>query len=70
MKYKRNWAWECTADVIFENGSECTAYAQTDNKGRLNWICIDGKGYAVNDSNLDELGIASIHFTTPAQVVR
>ena len=20
MKYKRNWAWECTADVIFENG--------------------------------------------------
>ena len=70
MRYKRNWAWECTADVFYEDGRECVADAQTDNKGRLNYIRIDGKAYAVNESNLDDLGIASIHFATPAKVIR
>ena len=70
MKYKRNWACDCTADVIFTDGTETRVDAQTDNKGRLNWIRLDGKSYAVNDATLDELGIASIHFVTPAQVLR
>ncbi|MCG9132739.1 hypothetical protein J5I95_13760 [Candidatus Poribacteria bacterium] len=70
MKYKRNWVFECTADVYFEDGSCCVAEVQTNNKGRLNYIRIDGKAYAVNDANLDELGIASIHFQTPALVIR
>lgn len=70
MRYKRNWAWECTADVVLIDGTECTADVQTDNKGRLNYIRIDGKSYVVNDENLDELGIQSIHFTTPAKVIR
>ncbi|MCY3743625.1 MAG: hypothetical protein OXH00_21640 [Candidatus Poribacteria bacterium] len=70
MKYKRNWAWECTADVFFTDGTECRADAQTNNKGRLNWIKIDGKHHSVTESTLDALGIQSIHFTTPAQVIR
>ena len=70
MRYKRNWAWECTADVVLIDGTECPADVQTDNKGRLNYIRIDGKSYVVNDENLDALGIQSIHFTTPAKVIR
>lgn len=70
MRYKRNWAWECTADVIFRDGTECTADVQTTNRGRLNYIRIDGKSYVVNDENLDDLNIASIHFMTPAKVIR
>ncbi len=69
MKYKRNWAWECVADVFFKDGTECRAECQTNNKGRLNYIRIDGKAYEVNDEILDLLGIESIHFITPAQVI-
>ena len=70
MRYKRNWAWECIADVILIDGTECTAECQTNNKGQLKYIRIDGKAYAVNDANLDDLGIAEIHFTTPAKLIR
>lgn len=70
MKYKRNWAWECVADVIYQDGTECRAECQTNNKGQLNYIRIDGKSYAVNDEILDLLDIHAIHFITPAQVIR
>lgn len=70
MPYKRNWAWECTADVFFVDGSECVADVQTDNKGRLNYLRLGGKSYVVNDANLEALRIESIHFSTPAKLER
>ena len=70
MRYKRNWSWECTADMFFTDGSEQCAEVQTDNKGRLRYFRFDGKSYAANDENFDGLGIAAIHFTTPAKVIR
>ena len=70
MKYKRNWAWECNAEVFFEDGSECRADAQTNNKGRLNWIRIAGKDYSVDEALFEKFGITAIHFTTPAQVIK
>ena len=70
MKYKRNWASECIADIWFTDGTEGVAEVQTNNKGRIEYMRIDGKSYMVNDENLDELGIATIHFTTPAKVIR
>ena len=70
MKYKRNWAWESTADVYFKDGSERGAVVLTDNKGRLRYLTLDGKCYCVNAENLDDLGIEAIHFTTPAKLQR
>lgn len=72
MQYKRNWAWESTADIFFTDGTDCGgASVTTDNKGRLQYLRMpDGKAYEVNAENLDQLGIESIHYSTPAKVVR
>ena len=62
--YKRNWAWETQADVFFEDGRCKVCDAQTDNKGRLNWIDLDGvRRYPIE---FKRLGIAQISFSTPA----
>ena len=63
MKYKRNWAWECAADVF-------VAEVQTDNKGQLNWFRLLGhsEAYEPTEKVLWDLGIASIHFTTPVRL--
>lgn len=68
MRYKRNWAWECTADVYFKDGSSLNVDVQTDNKGRLNWIKLGGVHREVNAEMLKRFEIQSIHFTTPARV--
>ena len=68
MKYRRNWAWECSADVYFTDGSSIVADVQTNNKGRLNWIKIDGDYHDADKQTLCQLGIASIHFTTPVKL--
>ena len=70
MKYKRNWAWECQADVFFTDGSSVVADVQTDNKGQLTWFRLPGHSetYEPTEKVLWRLGIASIHFTTPVKL--
>ena len=68
MRYNRNWAWECSADVFFTDGSSITVDVQTNNKGRLNWLKIGDEYLEVNEKRLSDLGIASIHFSTPARL--
>ena len=70
MKYKRNWAWECSADVFFTDGSSVVADIQTNNKGQLTWFRLPGhsKHYEPTEKVLWDLGIASIHFTTPVRL--
>ena len=61
--YKRNWACETQADVFFEDGSCLSCDAQTNNKGRLNWI--DLKGIRRYPVEFKTLGITQISFFTP-----
>ena len=70
MKYKRNRAWECSADVFFTDGSSVVADVQTNNKGQLNWFRLPGHSayYEPTEKVLWDLGIASIHFTTPVKL--
>ena len=62
--YKRNWACETQADVFFEDGSCLSCDAQTNNKGRLNWI--DLKSIRRYPIEFKTLGITQISFSTPA----
>ena len=65
-KYKRNWAWEVNADVYFLNGRSIGGcYAQTNNKGRLEWVEIENVRRYPAEFKI--LGIASIHYATPAK---
>ena len=40
MKYNRNWAWECAADVELEKET-CVGYVMTNNKGQIKYLHFD-----------------------------
>ena len=64
MRYKRNWAYEQMAEVYFVDGTRESCLSQTDNKGRIAFIELNGKQYAPDQ--FGELKISSVHFMTPA----
>ena len=66
LKYKRNWAYEDICDVFFVDGSSQTLPCQTNNKGQINWIEIDGIQY--QPVHFGALEIAEVHFRTPARL--
>lgn len=70
MRYKRNWAWECTAEVFFTHGGSVVAEVQTNNTGQLNWFRLpnDSEYYEPTEKVLWQLGITSIHFTVPVRL--
>lgn len=66
LKYKRNWAYEATCDVFFVDGSSQTLPFQSNNKGQIIWIEIDGVHYT--PEQFAALEITDVHFVTPASL--
>ena len=66
MKYRRNWAFEQMSTVFYLDGTETQNLLQTNNKGQISFIEIDGTPYTPDQFGM--LGISSVHFMVPAQL--
>ncbi|MDE0084788.1 MAG: hypothetical protein OXU23_03685 [Candidatus Poribacteria bacterium] len=66
LKYKRNWAFEQMATVFYLDGTERQCHSQTNNKGQIEWIKVDGTYYTPDQ--FGSLGITDMHFMTPASL--
>lgn len=66
MKYKRNWAFEQMVDVFFIDGTEAQCLCQTNNKGQVAFVEINGTQYTPEEFGL--LGITNVHFMVPASL--
>lgn len=64
LKYRRNWAYEQHATVYFVDGSEYECFCRTDNKGKIEYIIYNDEQYTPDQ--FGELGVADVHFMTPA----
>lgn len=71
MKYTRNWAWDCIAEVELEKETVAEPCI-TNNKGQIKYLTFDGVVYDMdNDEDVETLkdfGVVAIHFTTPAKL--
>lgn len=66
LTYKRNWAYEQHVSVFFVDGTEKQCLSCTDNKGRIEYIEINGTRYT--PEQFAELGISYVLFMTPASL--
>lgn len=72
MKYTRNWAWECTADVQLEKEC-CVGAVTTNNKGQIMYLHFDDIVWDFGNSEdlatlKNTYGLISVSYTTPAKV--
>ena len=77
FRQKRNWAWECRAEVHFNSGNSRMVSAITNDKGKIvgidldtfpnDDVDIDGK-LRITQANFIRHDIYKISYTTPAEI--